>query len=429
MRLALMLPLLLILPATALSNTLQVPDDHGTIQGAIDAALSGDEIVVQTGIYLENIDFLGKAIVLRSERGPDFTVIDGGLAGPVITFENGEGPDSVLDGFTLTGGDGAVLSSTTGGGVHCDGSSPLIRNNVIRGNFAVKGAGIHCRNAAAPLIANNVIYSNLASGSVAGGGGIFSQAAYPVITSNTVYGNSAEYGGGIKCHDNSAVSITNTIVCNNSAPSGREIFVGSTPDPSVVDISYCNVDGGQSSTYVASGCTLNWGAGMIDVDPLFVEPAVGDFHLTFDSLCRNTGDNGSVPVDLLNDYERDPRIHDTVVDMGADEFHLHLYHNGDVVPGQPFTMRLIGPPNAIPVKLALGSSILDDPLATIYGDLYIAVKMQRMIGSIGANGSLIYDITTPLWWIPGEDYPWQAKVGPGSDPDTELTNLLVLTPR
>ncbi len=400
-----------------------------TIQDAINAALPGDVIVVKSGIYTENIDFLGKAVVVHSKYGPAHTIIDGGLAGPVISFTNGEGADTVLDGFSLTNGDGAVVSSYTGGAIHCDGASPLLTNNIIFGNFAVHGAGIHARNSADPVISNNTIYSNLSSGSLAGGGGIFVESSAPLIVNNTVFGNTADYGGGIKCHNRSSVVIANTIVWGNTASTGRELFIGSTPDPSVVSISYSDVEGGLSSSYVASGCTLNWGAGMIDEDPLFVEPAVGDFHLTFDSLCKNAGDNGSVPADLLGDFEKDPRIHDGCVDMGADEFHTHLYHNGTVIPGSPFSFRVIGPPNTTPVKLAIGYDILNQPVPTKYGDLFINIKKMLIIGSVAANGSLIFDVTAPTHWVPGAEFPFQAKVGPGWDPDTVLTNLLVLTPR
>ena len=41
-----------------------------SIQAAIDVAGAGDEIIVAAGTYFETIDFLGKAIALRSSDGP-----------------------------------------------------------------------------------------------------------------------------------------------------------------------------------------------------------------------------------------------------------------------------------------------------------------------------------------------------------------------
>ena len=60
---------------------------------------------------MENVDFVGKAITLKSEKGPEVTTIDGNEAGSVVLFKSGEGRDSVLCGFTLNNG---VLSRICG---------------------------------------------------------------------------------------------------------------------------------------------------------------------------------------------------------------------------------------------------------------------------------------------------------------------------
>jgi hypothetical protein len=75
-----------------------------TIQEGIDAARDGDRVLVAPGVYVERIDFLGKAIAVMASEGPAVTSI--GKKFPVgtavgVVFENGEGPDSVIDGFTI----------------------------------------------------------------------------------------------------------------------------------------------------------------------------------------------------------------------------------------------------------------------------------------------------------------------------------------
>ncbi len=68
------------------ADVLFVDDDNGpgpgsgmegdpfcSIQTAIDAAMDTDDIVVAPGTYFEMINFLGKAIMLRSSDGPDVT--------------------------------------------------------------------------------------------------------------------------------------------------------------------------------------------------------------------------------------------------------------------------------------------------------------------------------------------------------------------
>ena len=88
-------------------------DPFCLIQSAINVALDGDLVLVAQGTYVENIDFLGKAITVRSDVDFDAatddidtanTIIDGNQAGSVIIFENGEGRDSVIEGFTITNG-------------------------------------------------------------------------------------------------------------------------------------------------------------------------------------------------------------------------------------------------------------------------------------------------------------------------------------
>ena len=111
--------------------------DHTSIQAAIDAANNGDEIIVSPGTYVENINFNGKAITVRSASGdPADTIIDGGGNGSVVTCDNGETSTTVLDGFTITNG-----SAGDGGGMYNYKSSPTVRNCAFIGNTAKNHCG------------------------------------------------------------------------------------------------------------------------------------------------------------------------------------------------------------------------------------------------------------------------------------------------
>ena len=145
-------------------TTFRVPSDRPTIQSAINAAIDGDRALVAPGTYVENINFGGKAITVRSESGSEVTTIDGSNGGSVVSFTSGEGRDSVLNGFTLENGSARI----DGGGIVVRNSSPTITNNRIRNNRAADGGGIQI-SSGSPLIQGNTITGN--RNDLLGGGG------------------------------------------------------------------------------------------------------------------------------------------------------------------------------------------------------------------------------------------------------------------
>jgi pectin methylesterase-like acyl-CoA thioesterase len=151
---------------------------YSSIQNAINAATSGDEIEVCDGTYLENIDFLGKNISVISRNGPASTVIDGNLNGAVVTFAGSEGPGAVLSGFTLQNGSGYYTGFSYGGGIYIEGASPTITQCEIIENNAVYGSGIYL-NSSSASITDCVFRVN--SNSLYDGAGIYCTSSSPTI--------------------------------------------------------------------------------------------------------------------------------------------------------------------------------------------------------------------------------------------------------
>jgi parallel beta-helix repeat protein/predicted outer membrane repeat protein len=499
-----------------------------TIQTAIDAASDGDTVIVADGTYTgignRDIDFLGKAITVRSQSGPDNCIIDcNGSATDqhrAFRFYNGEGHNSVLVGFTIinsfdwdggaircyrsspiitnctftsntsggTGGGGGggiactigspMISDCTftaniignGGGISCMGGSPTITNCIFNGNIVGKGGGIFCIGSSptianctisgntggaiycyesSPTIVNCNLSGNTAEGWVSGGvtcslksnpkiinctisgnsadlgGGICSVWSSPIVTNCTISSNTAEdEGGAIFCLRDSNLKLTNSILWDNTAIRGNEIYLASYTDylgrihPSTLTVSYSDVKGGFGEVYVEPNCALNWALGNIDADPCFTEVGYwdvngvwvdGDYRLWADSPCIDAGDPNYVPEPNETDLDGKPRVLDgnedgmAVVDMGAYEFGS-LPALEAVVNIRPNTLNLRGKGKSFICRISLpeGYSVADiDPDSILLEDeieperVWLLRRFAVAKFSRPALQGLLTDIETP----------------------------------
>ena len=225
-------------PAWGQGSTTRVVDDDGagnaaacdapeatftTIAAAIGASMSGDTVVVCPGTYVENVNFGGRNITLRSAAGPDVTRIDGNAAGSVVTFAASEGRAAVLDGFTIQNGRSGFDTPGfgDGGGISIIGTSPTVRNNTISNNRACSGIGISIRSGS-PLVEGNVISQNIqqgCSGGTGGGGIAIIGTSAAIVRSNTISHNTltSANGGGIALNAAGSPTIDRNVISDNSA--------------------------------------------------------------------------------------------------------------------------------------------------------------------------------------------------------------------
>jgi hypothetical protein len=149
------------------------------------------------------------------------------------------------------------------------------------------------------------------------GNGIYRASSSPTIINSTISGNSTEFnGGGIFCYGYSFPTFINSILWGNIARiAGNEIYLARH---SSIDITYSDIQGGYN------------GIGNIDVDPLFVDPNNGDYHIKFRSPCIDAGTTSGAPE---HDIDDDPRLSsvggDNMPDIGADEY------NGEIINCDP----------------------------------------------------------------------------------------------
>jgi hypothetical protein len=176
--------------ANGQAATLRVPEDFAAIQQAIDAAASGDSILVGPGLYDENLNAHGKYLTLLGS-GSDVTVVDGGSRDRVLTLDG----SGIVSGFTFRRG-----QAFEGAGVWIGGPGPtVLQHCVIEQNVAGYvdvaglGGGLYVHILAENFrIIDNTIVDNYAG---VEGGGIFS-TGIGEIRGNLITRNGCHVGGG-----------------------------------------------------------------------------------------------------------------------------------------------------------------------------------------------------------------------------------------
>jgi beta propeller repeat protein/parallel beta-helix repeat protein len=270
-------------------ENLTTGERYDYIQHAIVRGQPGDKIVVAEGTYHEDIDFRGRNLTVSSTDPDDpavvaATIIDG--ASRAVTFANGETADCVLSGFTITGASRGIYGTNN--------TFPTIDKCTITGNT---GAGIELYSGGNPTLTNCTIIANGGSGMemrprksgrytfynspklsnciVAANGGYGLLRGIPTLTNCTIAGN---IKSGIQ---DSFLTATNSIVYFNAGGAAQIVNITGT-------VTYSDVQGAYQ------------GAGNIDADPLFADPAGGDYHLKSQAGRWNPGGEAWITDDVTS---------------------------------------------------------------------------------------------------------------------------------
>lgn len=420
-----------------------VPGAFATIQAAINNLKAENVIEVLPGTYHENIDFKGKALTVVSQAGPGVTVLDGGGSGSVVTFKTHEGRDSVIEGFTITGG-----SALRGGGILCKNrAAPTIRGNVITGNVAtggtfnsshlLGGGGIcldstdYTDNSENALLEDNVIVGNDAQ--YWGGGILMSRQFFAELTGNLIAENTAYFSAGVTDYLGIAASyVGNTITANTaSGDSMSASNVGGMFAPTAQllknNIVWGNtfLQGTGFADGYPGGLQLNNILGDVEpiatapelenlqIDPHFHDATNGDFRLAWGSPAIDAGyvldplDPDGSRVDI-GAFTFDPSVYNPWTDLGyglagSGGVTPVLEGHGSTAPGSSVSLSLEStlpsssayaflsfqsPYSPSPTPFQGGtliavpiSIILDPPFPTGGGDLWISVTTSWAWGA------------------------------------------------
>lgn len=131
---------------TGTSSNCAAPDGpKATIQAAIDAAASGDTVLVADGVYTGNPVFeivAGKDITLRSAGGPGNCHLEGATLNDAVgLIRNGVSAQSSVTGFTI---------AKSRSGIHIDGDAS-ISDCVFKGSIVNSALGINDSNPNTPI--------------------------------------------------------------------------------------------------------------------------------------------------------------------------------------------------------------------------------------------------------------------------------------
>jgi len=349
-----------------------VPVDESTINDGIGLAyamVATDPVCVLPGTYPEMVDFNEREVHVLGLGGPLRTVITPPWPNPGVQIDQGEGADTILEGFTITGGSGE--GGSFGGGVYVVGASPTLRHLWIVGNTtAAAGGGVYLSSSDAtltsvwidgntaneaggvavvgtgtPVLRNVRITANEAVSSRGGGIWVDDLPGSLVLEASIVAGNLAgTAAGGLDVEG--AIAMTNVAVVGNTSSTYQAGFSGGG-----VNTHACN--GGPARTFhnsavtqnealgVSTGtgggvcsnvnCPLevtysngwgnipgNWGCGMAPPTPSAGNDQVDPMWINSSSLLADQWDYHNAPACLTID-DGDPTILDpdgSVSDMG-----------------------------------------------------------------------------------------------------------------
>ncbi|MFZ5820636.1 MAG: choice-of-anchor Q domain-containing protein [Chloroflexota bacterium] len=284
------------------------------LQDALTAAVSGDQIWVAEGVYypgakgdrdatftlkdgvkiyggfdgtegrLTDRDFSTNLTILSGDLDKNDVNTDGNFIAETtadIVGENayhlvtagGTDTNTVLDGFIITAGsaDSADDWRKYGGGILNQSFSPLLKNLVISGNYALeRGGGMLNHSNGNPTLENVTFTGNHANT----GGGIHNWSDGLVLTNIIFDSNAATDSGGGMDNYSGSPSLTGVTFSNNTAEFGGGLFNAGGGNPALSQVSF-------------SGNIANYGGGMSNRNGS--APSLSDVTFTNNQATINGG--------------------------------------------------------------------------------------------------------------------------------------------
>ena len=211
-----------------------VPEDFATIQAAIDASASLDTVLIGPGTYRgpgnRDIVLHGRSITVRSRNGPETTIIDCENTARGFYLRDYESRFARIEGLTIQNGRARVgdLGQGRGGGIICSPSSPTIVNCRILNCRADSDGGGLALIVFYGVLDGCVVSGNSLTSAYGRGGGIWFEWAGTLeadLRNCVITGNRADRGAGICFGGSGPNRMTNcTITANVCTDRGGGIY-------------------------------------------------------------------------------------------------------------------------------------------------------------------------------------------------------------
>ncbi len=205
----------LLLSVAADAVTIHVPGDQTTIQAGINAASSGDTVLVACGTYYEHDIIMRPGVSIVSETGqPDCVTVDALQLGRVFHCQ-AAGSTTTLTGLTITGGYCIGGSGPCGAGLLCISASPRVVNCIFKENDVVgHGGALDCRDSSSGEFIDCLFTGN---SSTQKGGAVRCYHSSPSFENCRFEENSGDCGGALYCSVGSP-SLINCVFEENTVP-------------------------------------------------------------------------------------------------------------------------------------------------------------------------------------------------------------------
>ncbi len=186
------------------------------IQSAVNAASSGDTVLVYPGTYTgagdQVVDTLGKSITIRGEDTTGDVVIDGEDERRCLLSSTAAAPSMLIERLTFLRG-----FAESGGGIKVTGHGPTFKWCSVRDCRASEsGAGVVLSSSSA-VFENCQVVGNEAE---VNGGGILAMHSDAIFQNCSVTSNTSHYFGGGIWSDSCSFEFAGTIVSDNTTAHG-----------------------------------------------------------------------------------------------------------------------------------------------------------------------------------------------------------------